>query len=253
MIDMALPAEQRKFWTPEFVLVWTMLLVLLAVVMAIMFIPPRAGDAKEVTFKDVAEYRKTMLSIVVTTFGAWVGAGAAYFFGKENLRVAADSILAMREQSPQERLRHTPIRAVPPKPIDWLVKVDDDLKSVVDKLKAEPKRWFVPVTEADGSLNTLLHEQAIWRFIDKGSGSGTAYADILKQKVSDVIDYIKKTPGLEKDINIYVAVTMEQTAGEAYDLMQSKRVFLAVVLDDKKAPKYYIDTGDVRILMLRTG
>ena len=248
---MAIAGEKRKFWTPEFVLIWTMLLVLLVLVIMILFIPPGSRGTSEVTFQSVAEYRKTILSIVVTTFGAWVGAGVAYFFGKENLRVAAESMLAMREQSPQERLRRTPIRAVPPKPIDWLVKASDDVKSVIDKLKAEPQRWFVPVTEDDGSLKTLLHEQAIWRFVDQQSSGGTNYADTLKKKVSEVIDYIKAT-GLEKDMNIYVTVAMDQTAGEAYDLMQSKKVFLAIVLDDKKAPKYYIDTADIRTLLLRT-
>jgi hypothetical protein len=249
---MANPVGKHKFWTPEFVLVWTMLLVLLVLVIAILFIPLSSRGPSDVTFQAVAEYRKTILSIVISTFGAWVGAGAAYFFGRENLRVAADSMLAMREQSPQERLRRTPIRAVPPKPIDWHVKVSDELKTVIDKLKAEPQRWFVPVTEENGSLKTLLHEQAIWRFIDEQSSAKADYQGMtLKKKVSDVITFLEEKH-LERDMDIFVTVAMDQTAGEAFDLMQNKKVSLAVVLDEKKAPKYYIDTADVRTLLLRT-
>ena len=49
---------------------------------------------------DALAYRKDVLSIIITAFGAWVGAGAAYFFGRENLRVAMDGLLAMRDESP---------------------------------------------------------------------------------------------------------------------------------------------------------
>jgi hypothetical protein len=243
--------DKRKFWTPEFVLIWTMLLVLLALVIVILFVPADYRGATGVTFDAVAEYRKTILSIVITTFGAWVGAGAAYFFGKENLRTATNSMLAMREQSPQERLRRTPIRAIPPKPLDWVVKNSDTIAIIVEKLHTEPQRWFIPVVKNDESLDTLLHEQAVWRFIDKLSSQGTQYSDILKKSISDVLDYVKNAPGLEKDVNISVTVSMDQSTGEAYDLMQSKKVFLAIVLDEKSKPKYYIDTADVRTLLLR--
>jgi hypothetical protein len=217
--------EKRKFWTPEFVLVWTMLLVLLALVTVILFVPAGYRSATDVTFAAVAEYRKTNLSIVITTFGVWVGAGAAYFFGKENLRTATNSMLAMRDQSPQERLRRTSIRAIPPRPLDWVIKNSDTVASVVERLRAEPQRWFIPVVKNDESLDTLLHEQAVWRFVDKLSSQGTAYDDILKKTISDVLNYVKTTPGLEKDVNISVTVSMDQSTGEAYDLMQSKKCF----------------------------
>lgn len=250
---MAPTAIKSKFWTPEFVLVWTMLLVLLVLVIIILFIPLNSRGASDVNFAAVAEYRKTILSIIITAFGAWVGAGAAYFFGKDNLRVATESILAMREPSPQERLRRTPIRAIPPKPLDWVVAVSVKLGTVIAKLKAEPQRWFVPIVAADGSLQTVLHEQAIWRFVYDRVSDGATTGEVSEKTISDVIDYVKKTPGLEKDINIYVAVTEEQTAGEAYDLMQANKVFIAVVIDRNKEPKYYFDTADIRNLLFQSG
>jgi glycopeptide antibiotics resistance protein len=63
---------------------------------------------------DIFIWRKDVLAIIITAFGAWVGAGAAYFFGRENLRVAADSLLAMRGLSGKELLRRTSIKQIPP-------------------------------------------------------------------------------------------------------------------------------------------
>lgn len=62
--------EKRRFWTPEFVLVWTKLLVLLVLVVLVLFIPLSSKSAAEVTFQSVPEYRKTILSITEMTFGA---------------------------------------------------------------------------------------------------------------------------------------------------------------------------------------
>jgi hypothetical protein len=241
--------EDQKFWTPQFMLVWTMLLVLLILILVILFTSPSA----QADFEQVADYRKNMLSIILAAFGAWVGAGLAYFFGKDNLRVAMEGILSMRDQSPQERLRKTPIRQVPPKPIDWTVKVGEPLATVVQKLKSEPERWFIPILKEDGKLETLIHEQAVWRFIDQQCEAGTPYVDALKKNMSDVLTYVKATSGLEKDLNIYVVVGMDQSTGEAYDLMQSRKVYIAIVLDEKGMPKQYIDTADVRNLLLKTG
>lgn len=169
--------EKRMFWTPEFVLVCTKLLVLLVLVVFVLFIPLSCKSAAEVTFQSVPEYRKTILCITEMTFGAWVSA------------IAAGNILPMREQSPHKRLCRPLILGISPKPIDWVVKRKDGLKTIIDRLEREPQRWFITVTEDDGALKTLLREEATWRFVDERSSENTSYEDALKNTVSDVIDY----------------------------------------------------------------
>jgi hypothetical protein len=203
--------------------------------------------------KQVLDYRKNILSIIITAFGAWVGAGAAYYFGRENLRQSSESLLAMRQPSPKERLHRTPVREIPPAPIDWTVKNGDDLKSVAQKLKDEPERWFIAVAKDDGGLETVIHEQAIWRFIDKQSEAGTAYADILDKTVAEAIAYVKGTLGLDRLEGIYVAVTLDKSAGYAHELMQSKDVYLSIVTDERGKPTHYVTTGDLRNLLLQLG
>jgi len=154
--------EQRSWKTPEFVLVIYMLTTLTVLVFLILFIPPLAFtdiaiDVKELA-KDYLEYRKTLLSIILTAFGAWIGAGAAYYFGRENMAEASRSLLAMKEPSPRERLRRTSIRLIPPKPLDWKVKTGEELKAVVDKLRSETGKWFIPIVKDDGTLENIVHE-----------------------------------------------------------------------------------------------
>jgi len=245
--------EKEPRWkAPEFFLVIIMLVVLTVLVGLVLWAPLPKADTTT-TAMDLLDYRKGILSIIITAFGAWVGAGAAYFFGRENLREAASSMLAMREPSPRERLRRTPIREIPPRPLDWVVKISDELKAVVDKLKAETERWFIPIVDEDDKLVTVIHEEAIWRFMDKESEAGTAYADILKKKVSDVVAYVKATSGLERLEKIYVPVTLDRSAGDAYEDMQNKGVLLAVVSDEKGKPTHFITTGDVRRVLLQVG
>jgi len=246
-----------KWNSPEFQLVKIMLIVLTILVFAVLLTPPllwvNLDPANEDMAKDFMEYKKTILSILITAFGAWVGAGAAYFFGRENLKIAAQSMLDMRSQSPRERLRQTPIRAVPPKPLGWSVKNTDPLDTVLTQLKGEEDRWFIPIVKDDGALDTVLHEEAIWRFVEKQNQDGVSYDDIKKQPLSEVVTFINTLPAkvIKRLLGIYVAVSPEKTAGEAHELMNTKGVFIAVVVDEKGKPQQYIDTGDIRSLLMR--
>ena len=231
-----------------------MLSTLALLVFLILIIPPLAFtgvglDALKDLAKDCLEYRKTLLSIILTAFGAWVGAGAAYYFGRENMAEASRSLLAMREPSPQERLRRTSIRLIPPRPLDWQVKSSEDLKTVVDKLRTETGKWFIPIVKDDGTLEDVIHEDTVWRMVDAESAGGIPYADIMNKKVSDVLDFVKKQK-LERLMGIYVPVNLDKSAGDAYDLMKTKNVYLAIIVDETGKPTHFIDTGDVRRLLL---
>lgn len=193
---------------------------------------------------DILTWRKDVLAIIITAFGAWVGAGAAYFFGRENLRVAADSLLKMRDLSGKELLRTTSIKQIPPTPIDWTVTRTDTVASVQAELTAKPERWFVPVVKSDGTLDTVINEEAVWRFLLQPTSppaSGT---------VADVMTFIAATPALKRFIDIHAVVSMETTVGAANDLMDSRHVFLAIVTSEGK-PTHFFTTSEVRKLLLK--
>jgi hypothetical protein len=53
--------------------------------------------------------------------------------------------------------------------------------------------WFIPIINDDGRLQNVIHEDAVWRFVASESEKQppTAYTDILKKSMGDVIQFIK--------------------------------------------------------------
>lgn len=259
--------DQKRYpW--EFWLVVGMLISLLILILAILIpdipkpdvsIIPQQG--RQITFNHVLEHnrmmlenRKDILSIIIAAFGAWVGAGAAYFFGRENLRVAANSLLAMRDLSPKERLRQTSIKQIPPTPIDWTVKRDTKVSEVKEALSQRPERWFIPVVKEDGALETVINEEAVWRFwVDKTPPQGATEEERKKfadSNVAELLKYIDGTEALKRFNQIHVVVSMETNVGTATDLMDSRHVFLAIVTSEGK-PTHFFTTSEVRKLLLQ--
>jgi hypothetical protein len=243
----------------EYRLVIVMLIALCVLVVAVLLIPPfwlglATVNATGIGYKELLDWRKDILAVIITAFGAWVGAGAAYFFGRENLRVAADSLLAMRDLSPKERLRRTSIKQIPPTPIDWMVKRTTKISEVKDALTQKPERWFVPVVKDDGTLETVINEEAVWRYLIDKLPAATATEDDKKKydeaTIDDLLKYIDETEALKRFNQIFVVTSMEATVGAATDLMDSKHVFLAIVTSEAK-PTHFFTTSEVRKLLLQ--
>ncbi len=89
--------------------------------------------------------------------------------------------------------------------------------------------------------------------MDKESEAGKPYNEIMQKKVSDVLDYIRVTPELSRVEKVYVPVMLDKSAGDIYELMQNKVVYLAVITDEKGKPTHYFDTGDVGRVLLQFG
>ncbi len=249
-----LSVDPNSVWKrAEFVLVFVMLVVL-AVLVGLVLYAPISADA---TAADVIDYRKSLLAVIITAFGAWVGAGAAYYFGRENLREATQGMLSMRAESPKERLQHTTVREAPLRNLDWTVKTDDVVKDAYEKFRNEAERWFVPVLDANGKLVTVLDEEAIYNFVNLNVEKlGTdkvsdAVAKVKAMTIQDVIDFVGKDAKLKEFKDVAVTVTMDTTVGAASEAMDARKLFLAIVEDDKGMPTAYLTTHDVRKVLLR--
>lgn len=266
------PTYMPKRYPWEFWLVVGMLvalLILLCVLLSQSLPSPNAElvklmteeGKKMVTMKDITDYndrmlahRKDVLSIIITAFGAWVGAGAAYFFGRENLQVAANSLLAMRDLSPKDRLRRTSIKQIPPTPIDWTVKKATKLSEVKDALIQKPERWFIPVVKDDGTLETVVNEEAVWRYLNDKLPAADASDNVKKSftdaTIDDLLKYIDSTEALKRFDKIHAVVAMETNVAAATELMDSRHVFLAIVAAEGK-PTHFFTTSEVRKLLLQ--
>jgi len=276
----------RRFGGAEFWLVVIMLLILSALVLAVLYSPPIVVEVEsqdgQATIQlddremanDVFEYRRTILAVIITAFGAWVGAGAAYFFGRENMREATRTMLQMREPSAKDRLLKTPVRDIPPLPLDWKPDTEAKLSVIFEKLKACPEYWFIPVfKEEDGQLKTVLEEEAFWRYLydvcEIGQAANkrkTADAkrlnpqplqdvmdELLGRNLGELVSYAERTPDIKSEFHdIYVPCNMEQSAADVYRKMQlgHRDLRLAIVFDDDSNPTHFFTTTEVRRLLL---
>lgn len=243
--------DSKPRTSPEFWLVVTMLVILTILVIVVLFagISFPSGTASP-DAKELLDYRKGIMTIIITAFGAWVSAGAAYFFGRENMRMTTESLLKMH-QSPAERFKQMPVRNLPRKPIDWVVKAADTLDTITTKINRK-QRWFIPIVKEDGSLENVIHEDAVWIFISDKGAEGMAHADIIKKTIADVVTHIRSKPEYKEFDMIYVPVGLEDKAGEVHDIMLRKDIYLAVVTDSKGNPKEFLTTADMRIFLLQT-
>lgn len=249
---------RRGFWTPEFALVTVMLGSLIILIFLVLRVPtdwlvPISSTNSTLTSTEVLEFRRTILTVIITAFGAWVGAGAAYFFGRENLRVASQSLLDMREPTAKEILNQLTIKDLLPKEIAWKIKSTEDIRSVVDKLKKEPKLWFITVQKDDGKY-TIIHEEAIWRFLDnvQSDPKSLTYDEGMKKTMKDVLEYIDDNKDLKFLKDIHVATSLDKSAAETYNQLTNENKTLAIIIALKSdEPINYITSSDIKDTLMK--
>lgn len=238
----------------EFVLV-VVLVVALIIAMVMIF-----------AFADTDDNAKDLLAIILGAFGAWIGAGAAYFFGRENLRAATESMLSMRGISPQERLARTTLLDMKPKRFPKTFTIADNLETLLDWFDEELARFFAVITDEDGRLINVLDEEIVYRYLrfQMTTAEKRVYEDVVqKDTVQQVITYaVEEIANLEKEkkhdaakaiqslINTAVLLEETQTAWIANETMEQDRKFITIVVDAKKKPVGYITTGDIRRMLL---
>jgi hypothetical protein len=249
-------SHQRNFrLTAEFFLLLILLIALVLLVIVILVSSP-GSDSVTPTAKELSDYRSSLLAIVLTAFGAWIGAGAAYFFGRENVKAAYEGMRLLQQPSPLERLRAILVREVPPKPIEWTVTKETPLKTVLEKLKEKPEYWFIPVLGDDGKVETVINEEGIWRFVDHESleaekANGDVKSKEIRKQIEDktvdkVIAYLKESKELDSFKDQFITLELDQSMYNAYEQMDQKNIKLAIVLNAEGKPKYYITTTDLR-------
>ena len=135
------------------------MLVILGVLVFFLLIMPLWGPA------ELMDYYKWTLSVLLGAFGAWIGAGAAYFFGKENLQESSRSTEnAMKIQ--QEFFRRPPLierikdMTLTAMNSNFFFDFGDTKDAVRQKLANFKGYWFVPVVAKDtGILQDIIHAQ----------------------------------------------------------------------------------------------
>jgi hypothetical protein len=252
-----MPKQQGRgnpFTSVEFVLVFTLVVALLIVILMI-FLFIKGGDATAVQTE-----RKDFLAILLGAFGAWIGAGAAYFFGRENLNAATESMLRMRGLSPEERLAQTTLKDMKPKAIPKTFVAKDKVGDVLTWFDEDEARYFAVMLDDQKRVDKVVGEDALHRFlrdkIDPKSPKVMKYDDVVKSNLGDVIKHIEekaKEPNRDAIltlINTGVVADEGQTASFANQTMAKEKKYVTIVVDAKRAPLGYVSATDIRRFLL---
>lgn len=246
------PGRSNPFTSAEFMLVCFLLLALLLVILMI-FTLVTGTDATATQAS-----RKDLLAIILGAFGAWIGAGAAYFFGRENLRAATDSMLKMRAVTPQERLMQTALGNMKLDPMPKTFKIHDFVEAVVKWLKDDADRFFVVIVRDDETVDKAVEAEGVYRYLVDHPN-----IDQTKVELEEVIKYIKevaedlekkgeheKAQHLKNHVDCAIVLKDSESAWVANEMMMQRNVFVTVVVNEKGLPVGIITPTNIRSLIV---
>ena len=143
------------------------------------------------TDSDANARAQNVLNAVLPLFGTWVGTVLAYYFSRENFEAAANSTQQLvRDLTPEERLRSTPVADVMNRQMfsrDLSAKVTEVLEELQSK-----KIKRLPVLQSSGALEALLYLEGIISYllgILESDRENKTIDDLLKEKPD-----LKQTP-----------------------------------------------------------
>ncbi|MCD4848013.1 MAG: hypothetical protein K8R76_07475 [Candidatus Aegiribacteria sp.] len=203
---------------------------------------------------DFIEYYKWVLPALLGTFGAWIGAGAAYYFGKENLKLSSKSTqdaLALEFQGDTSKFHadNATIEDIKPTPLDPVFKftMDSKISEVVRELNKNVDYWFIPVLE-DSKMKDVIHIEALWRFYKNKDDNGDKNISELLKDIENVTDSTKSK--LSKLHGFFEEFTMNDHISDSLKMMIKSDKIVGIVCDDQDKATHCFVRRDLKTFML---
>jgi hypothetical protein len=242
------------------IVVW-MLVALLILVVIMLTAPPLlerwGGNAVKEPTEEMRknrmdayfEYYKWCLSVLVGSFGAWIGAGAAYFFGKENLKESSASTeRALKIQQgggrTVERIKDLALTAIN---TAFLFSLGDKVAKVREGLDAHRGYWFVPVLDGsnNGTIADVVHAQVFWKAND----------DDLKTTIKIFLEKVDVSDQMLKELrgdSFFLQVSPDDRAEEVLKRMKDKDLAVGIVVDGKNRPTHCFTQMELNTFLTTT-
>lgn len=259
--DLENVVQQKKQLEPldnrwAFMLVLLMLVILFALIFSLVRIIGTSVIAlsqpsdSNVTPKDLIEFGKWTVTALIGAFGAWIGAGAAYFFGRENLAESSRSTEAalniqrdmLHSATKRDRIKDLALTTMnstfnfTPKTI-----VDE----VVKELGNHADYWWIPVLdqEGNGTLYEVIHARVFWD--DQVKAKTIAeLIELLNQKAQEKSD---KDYGKLHGASFFITVTLDESIAAAASKMKKSGAVVGVVVDEKGRPTHCFTKQNLQV------
>jgi hypothetical protein len=208
-------------------------------------------------FAKVLDYSKWVLSALLAAFGAWIGAGAAYFFSKESLQEssrATEEALKIQQQTmgvkPQEKtlVKDLALTAMNP---SFMFNISKTLDQIITELEKRVGYWFVPfIDESSGKLEDVVSSQVFWTFkYDRPKKFKPE--DEAKSTINEILAFLGSEEADEKlkklhGINtFFIKIKLEDTLESVAAQMKSPNTAVAIVVDEKGKPTHCLTRTDI--------
>jgi len=209
-------------------------------------------DSKEISnISAYIEYAKWMLPALLGAYGAWIGAGAAYFFGKENLKLSSESTqqaLETQRKISATGLEKALIKDINLSPMNprFLFNMNSSIKEVLKGLDENVDYWFIPVLNASAKkMEDVIHVEAFWRYRVDNPGK-------LDAPLSDIVKYIEeKHQGKNNKLhNFFLIAEMDDKVGDILKEMQITGNSVGIICDESNNPTHCFSRKDLRSFLI---
>ena len=192
---------------------------------------------------NMVEYSKWALTTLLGTFGAWIGAGAAYFFGRENLNESSRSTAealkiqqkTLRGVQKPERIRELVLTTMDR---EFMFKLTATKGEVTAKLAQPQYRgyWWVPVLDEGGTLVDSFHARVFW---------DTAFND--NDPISTIVSNIDTNANLKAlhGTSFFVRVALDDEIADVIGNMKKSGAAVGIIVDEKGKPTYCFTKQDL--------
>lgn len=225
------------FWLIQTMLI--ILCILLAILLTLAGVYPNNDK--------MIEYSKWALTTLVGAFGAWIGAGAAYFFGRENLiessmstetalRIQRDTLQGIAKPEFIKELLLTTMNK------NFMFKPTSTKKEVVNALAQSSEfngYWWVPVLDANGALEDIIHARVFWN---------TSHVD--NDSISKIVGDIDTDQNL-KDFqalhgaSFFMIADINSRIADVAARMNKSGAAVGIIVNEKGKPIYCFTKQDI--------
>ena len=268
-------ADKREF----FIVFWLLIALGFLTVFVLTLAPDYISGAYENPAGAILEFKQEILALILTAFGAWIGAGSAYLFGRENFRQAVSSINDT-QNSVIALLRDTKINDLSLRPLKVSVTLRGTGSRVAEHIFDNPRDWFFVLLDAQRRYVASIHEETIWRIrVDPSLTAPYEGEDIPPRQVTweslaqrpvwqILLAAAKRQLKLESGeawpaapseedfqlirdaFEIAETFVRDETTEAANTRFTGSERYVGVVLGVGRVPESYFTTGDIRELLL---
>lgn len=237
-----------------FILVLVMLVILFTLIIILLISTAwYLKSGKNVLyFNEFLEYSKWIFSGLITAFGAWIGAGAAYFFGKENLaessRSTEEALRIQKGLTKQDRIKDLALTIMNK---GFTFTLEQKVEEVKVALEKHPDYWWVPVldNEEKAVLQDVIHARVFWHpKFDGVTLLSKVLEDISKEvkhkERDDSQPAQKEGQSNEPDMSklhgpsFFIKAALDDKIADVSRSMEKAGAVIGIVVDDRGKPSY---------------